>query len=172
MSKYELSLRKHLPKDLRDLPETAARELYIYRAVSRGPARVFYQEVEDRARTREGTEDVAFRFADVVMYFAHVAGEGILGHLAYDAVRRAVNAIRHPKKELGSSSLSFEAVISRKTYRKLLKERHPDKRTARHVSPAFEEKAETQYRLMVTLKGTQKKKHSQRNADQPHESVD
>jgi hypothetical protein len=137
MSKIEPSLRKLLPKDLRDLPEAAAHEIYIYRAVSRGPARVFYQEFEDRARKSEGTEHVEFRFVDVVMYFAHIAGEGILGHLAYDAVRRAVNAIRKPKKELGSSSVSFEAVISKKTYRKLQKERHPDKRAARRTSPVF-----------------------------------
>ena len=158
MSKIEPMLREHLPKDLRDLPDAFAHELYIYRAVSRGPARLFYQEIEDRARENMGTEEVAFRFADIIMYFANIAGEGIIGHFAYDAVCRVVNAVREPKKEVGSTSASFETVISKKTYRKILKERNPDTRPARRTSPAFEEKAETQYKLMVTFKRTQSNK--------------
>ena len=42
------------PKDLRGYPEEYACEIYIYRVVGRGVARVFYKEIEDREKAKEG----------------------------------------------------------------------------------------------------------------------
>jgi hypothetical protein len=158
MNPYEPLPRESLPKDLRDLPDLAAHELYLYRAVSRGPARLFVKEIEDSQRKRMGIAKVEFRLHDIVLYFARIAGEGIIGNLAYAIVSRVVQAVRRPKKEISGASLLFETTISKKTYKRLREEKHPHTRPALKATSDFEEEAETQYKLMVTLKQTPSKK--------------
>ncbi|MGB6688359.1 MAG: hypothetical protein WBE76_11005 [Terracidiphilus sp.] len=158
MNPYEPLPRELLPKDLRDLPDLAAHELYIYRAVSRGPARLLVKEIEDSQRKRMGIQEVEFRLHDIVLYFARVAGEGIIGNLAYAVVSRVIQAVRRPKKEILGSNLLFETTISKKTYKRLREEKHPRTRPTLKATPTFEETAETQYKLMVTLKRTPSKK--------------
>lgn len=157
MNAYESLPRESLPKDLRDLPDLVAREIYLYRAVSRGPARQFVKEIEDSQREKIGSAEVAFHLHNVVLYFARIAGEGI-GNLAYAVVSRVVQRIRRPKKESFGGNLVFETTISKKTYKRLREEKHPHTRPALKATPVFEENAETQYKLMVALKRTPSKK--------------
>jgi hypothetical protein len=151
--------RDFLPKDLQDLPDVAAHEIYIYRAVSRGPAHAFCEDIEKTERRRIGIKEAAFRLHDVVLYFAQVAGEGVIKNLAYSVVSRIVDAIRKPRKEIGKVR-RFEAVISKKTYRRLRLKQHPGTRPTLKTPATFEEEAETQYKLMVTLKRTPSKNRS------------
>lgn len=97
-SAFEPMPRNSTPRDLRDLPDAAAHQVYVYRAISRGPARLFYEEIEEAAGGSEGTEEIAFRFHDLFFYFAKIAGEGVIANLAYASVCRVVNAIRQPKR--------------------------------------------------------------------------
>jgi len=165
MNLYESLPRKSLPKDLCHLPDLAAHELYVYRAVSRGPARLFVKEIEDSQRKRMGIAEAEFRLHDIVLYFARIAGEGIIGNLAYAVVSRIVHAVRRPKKEISGANLLFETTISKKTYKRLREEKHPRTRPALKATPIFEERAETQYKLMVTLKRTPSKKLPKSGAD-------
>jgi hypothetical protein len=158
MNAYEPLPRTLLPKDLRDLPELVALEIYLYRTVSRGPARVFVKEIEDLQRKRIGCAEAAFHLHDIVLYFAKIAGEGIIGNLAYAVVSRVVQGIRRPKKEISGGNFVFETTISKKTYKRLREEKHPHTRPALKATPVFEENAETQYKLMVTLKRIPSKK--------------
>ena len=143
--------RSSLPKDLRKFPNVVARELYNYRAISRGPAHVFYKEYEDSLRAGIGKEHVAFRLHDVVLFLAKAAAEGIVGNCAYSVLVRAINAIRRPKRELGGSRTRFETVVSRRTYNRVRREHRPSTKASRTLRSNLEEKLETQYRLMVTL---------------------
>ncbi len=140
------------------MPDLVAHELYLYRAVSRGPARLFMKEIEDSQRERLGNAKAAFRLHDIVLYFARIAGEGIIGNLAYAIVSRKIQAVRRPNKEISGANLVFETTISKKTYKRLREQKHPLTRPALKATQAFEEKAETQYKLMVTLKRTPSKK--------------
>jgi hypothetical protein len=162
MNPFEPLPREFLPKDLRRFPDVVAHELYVYRAVSRGPAAKFLLEIEAAKRKEMGVraDEVAFRLHDVLLYFAKVAGEGVIGHLAWHTLCRIVKAIRKPTKEFPRNDLKFEIAISKKTYDRIRKEHHPGTRPTLKASPAFEEKAETQYRLMVTLKRTPSKKRT------------
>ena len=91
--------RESLPKDLRDLPDLAARELYLYRAVSRALARLSVKEIKDSQRKRIGVAEAAFHLHDIVLYFAKIVGEGIIGNLAYAVVSRVIQGVRQPKNE-------------------------------------------------------------------------
>jgi hypothetical protein len=159
MNPYEPLPHDFLPKDLQHLPDAAAHEIYIYRAVSRGPARAFCEDIENRERRRSGLKEVEFRLLDVVLYFAKVAGEGVIGNLAYSVVSRVVGAIRKPRKELGKVR-DFEFVISKRKYTQLRREQHPGTRPTLKTPTNFIEEAESQYKLMVTLKRTFPKKRS------------
>lgn len=161
MNPYEPLPRDFLPKDLQHLSDTAAHEIYIYRAVSDGPARAFCEDIENRERRRSGLKEVEFRLLDVVLYFAKVAGEGVIGNLAYSVVSRVVHAIRKPRKEFGKAR-GFEFVISKRKYRQLRLGQHPATRPTLNPPSNFIEEAETQYKLMVTLKRTFPKKRSQK----------
>lgn len=125
-----------------------AREVYIYRAVGRGPARIFYKEFED---SEKAGRDAAFRFHDLVMFFAVAAGSGAIGNFTYAAIIRAIKAIRRPKQEIASKGIRFEAVVSRKTYNRVRREKNSGKRARQVPTPELEEKLETEYRLMVHL---------------------
>jgi hypothetical protein len=164
MSPYEPLPRELLPKDLRDLPDVIAHELYVYRAVSRDPARLFMKEIEDSQREGMEGATVAFRLHDIVLYFARIAGEGIIGNLAYATVSRVVRAVRRPNKEILGTNLLFETTISKTTYKRLREKTHPLTRPALKATPTFEEKAEKQYKLMVTLKRTPLKKLPKKNS--------
>jgi hypothetical protein len=139
-----------LPRDLRDLPAPFAMEMYAYRAVGRGPARVFYREYEDSLRAKLGKK-AHFRVHDLVLYIASVAGAGIIQNLAYDALKALVRKIRRPKQELGGSGFRFEAVVSRRKYNRVRRERHPDRASRKGVTEEVEQGLETQYRLIVKL---------------------
>jgi hypothetical protein len=162
MNPYEPLPRESLPKDLRHLPDLVAHELYLYRAVSRGPARLFVKDIEDLKR--QGSTEAQFRLHDIVLYFARIAGEGILGNLAYAVVSRVAQAVRRPKKEISGKNLLFETTISKKTYKRIREQKHPRTRPALKATPVFEEKAETQYKLMVTLKRTPSKKSPKKSS--------
>ena len=136
------------PRNLRQYPEAAAREMYIYRVVGRAPARTFYKEFEDRKRAGR---DVAFRFHDLVMFFAQCAAQGVIGNFAFAAILRAIKAIRKPKQEVGSKGVRFEAVVSRKTYNRVRREKNSAKRARQAPTHELEERLETEYRLMVRL---------------------
>jgi hypothetical protein len=161
MKLFEPLPRNLLPKDLRDLPDLAAREIYVYRAVSRAPARLFVEDIEaSLQQAGETATSVVFHLHDVVLYLAKIAGEGIIGNLAYAAVGKVSRAVRLPNKELpGGGKLRFETIISRKAYKRLRIERHPLTPPILEAPPTFEERAGKEYRLMVSLKRTSKKKH-------------
>jgi len=160
MNPLEPLPRDLLPKDLRDLPDVAAREIYMYRAVSRAPARLLVEDIEDSLREEgETATTVAFHLHEVVLYLAKIAGEGIIGNVAYATVSKVIRAVRLQKKEIvAGDKLQFETIISRKTYKRLRIERHPVVPPIRKAPPTFEEEAEKEYRLMVSLRQTQKKK--------------
>lgn len=139
------------PKSLRYLPPVVAHELYRYRVVGRGPARVFYQEYEESLRAKHGGGRVAFSVSDIVLYFANAAAAGVIGNIAYNALMRAVTRLRKPKQELVGGSRKFELVISRRTYERLRKDKHQQGKPSRTVPPITSKKLETQYRLMVLL---------------------
>jgi hypothetical protein len=157
MAKLEPMLKLAFPKDLRDLPDAVASEIYRYRVVGRGPARVFYKEYEDSLRARLGEKEVAFRLHDLIFFFAKAAAEGVVGNLAFSVLAKAINALRKPKQELGGNELRFEAEVSRRTYNHVRREHHPDAKPSRALSSKLEEKLETQYRLMVKLTHTPRK---------------
>ena len=135
-----------LPKDF---PTEWAREGYIYQAVGRKPASIFYREFEDR---RKAGREVEFRFHDVVMFFAQAAAAGIIGNFSYAAILQAIKAIRKPKQEIGGKDIRFGTVVSRKTYNRVRRERHVKKRGRTVSTSELEERIETEYRLMVHLK--------------------
>ncbi len=116
------------PEDLRRFPDVGAMEMYAYRAVRRGPARIFYKEYEDSLRAKIGKERAAFRVHDVVLFFAKAAADGIIGNLAYAALSAIINRIRRPRKEIGGKQARFEAVVSRRTYNRIRRENHPERR--------------------------------------------
>jgi hypothetical protein len=148
------------PKDLRVYPETFARELYVYRVVGRGIPHVFYKEFEDRERAKEEVHggEVEFRFHDLIMFFAAAAASGVIGNLTYDAIRKAIEGIRKPQREVASKGIRFESVVSRKTYNRLRRERNPRTRAHRSSSLELEEKVDTEYRLMVSLNQSRRKR--------------
>jgi hypothetical protein len=153
------------PESLKQYPEEFAREIYIYRAVGRGPARVFYKEFEDRQKAREepGVE-VAHGFHDLVMYFAQAAAQGVIGNFTFAALLWAIKRVRQPKQEVASKGIRFDAVISRKTYDRVRRENNPGKRSRQIPTPELENKLEREYRLMVSLKKTTGRRSPKRRA--------
>lgn len=127
-------------------------EFYKYRAVRRGPARLFYRAHEDSLRAKLGHRKVAFCLHDVVFFFAKAAAEGVIGNLAFAAILKLVKVVRKPKQELVPSDTQFEAVVSRRNYNRLRQERHPEGGPLRTVPTILTRKVEVQYRLMVKLK--------------------
>jgi len=99
-------LKLDFPKSLRQYPEGSARETYIYRVVRRGLPRVFYKEYE---HSREAGRQVKFRFADLVMYFAQAAAQGVIGNLAYYAIAKAIKALRKPKPRSHGQRLAIRS---------------------------------------------------------------
>ena len=150
--KFEPIPKKALPKALHIFPEVVAMEMYAYRAVERGPARICYQEYEDSERAKMGKQHVAFRVHDVVLFFAMAAGAGVIGNLAYATLMGIVDRIRRPSKEIGGEHLRLETVVSRRTYNRVRRENHPNTKPSRQREAIVERKLETQYRLMVRLK--------------------
>lgn len=145
------------PKELQMYSEEFAREIYIYRVVGRGLARTFYKEFEEREKATEEGE-VEFRFVDVVMFFAKAAANGVLGNVTYDAIRKAIKSIRKPKLEFVSGGLRFEAVVSRKFYNRIRRQKNSGKRAGRSPSEKLTNQLETEYRLMVSLKKSNKRR--------------
>ncbi len=135
------------PKLTHKLSELMSHEIYIHRAVGEGLARIFFTEFEQREKEAAGG-NVEFRFVDAVYFFTVAAASGVLGNLAYDALKAIVRTVRRPKQEIGS--LKFEVVISRRTYNRLRRARHAGTKALRK-SAAVEKKLETEYKLMVTL---------------------
>ncbi len=68
-----------------------------------------------------------------------------------DALLAAVRAVRKPKQEIVPGGVTFEAVVSRKTYNRFRREKHPPTR-AFHAPAIIEGELETKYKLMVALK--------------------
>jgi hypothetical protein len=149
--------RERLPKSLRDMPDIVARELYKYRATSRGPARVFVHEYEASLRAAY-KHRVAFSLHEIIFFFAKAAGSGVIGNFAYASIRKVVYALRRSRHELFGKNLEFDAVISRKTYRRLRRERYPEARPLRNVPATVEKDLQTEYRLMVSLVKNTKKR--------------
>jgi hypothetical protein len=149
--KIEPFPRQSLPKHLQQYPELLASELYTYRVLRRGPARAFYRELEAKMKAKEGTDNVAFRFHDVVLWLLSAAGQGVIGNLAFAVLLEAIRKVRQPKQEIGASKIRLEGVVSRRTYNRIRRERHPGKKASRTVTPDQEERLETDYRLMVRL---------------------
>jgi hypothetical protein len=141
--------------DLRGLPEIAAREFYIHQVVSKSPASVLFDEFTQRQkeeeRRREGITGVEFRFAGVVYFMAQTAAAGVIGNLSYKAMGALVRTVRKPKEEFSPSGITFEVVVSRKTYDALRKKRHRGKRANRSSSAVKTELTKT-YSLMVTMR--------------------
>jgi hypothetical protein len=136
----------------RDLSGPFAHELYIHRAVEKGLARVFFREYEQSQSQKVAAGRrvaVAFRFADVVYFFAVAAASGVVGNLAYDALATVVRAIRKPKQEF-PSGVTFEVVISRRTYNRLHRQKHPGTKGISRAISQIEKALEVEYRLMVT----------------------
>jgi hypothetical protein len=105
--KFEGMPMSSFPKDLQKFPDFVASELYNYRVVSRGPARVFNLEYENSLRAaRGGHKTVAFHVHDVALFFAKAAAEGVVGNLAYAALVKAVSALRRPRKECSHNALA------------------------------------------------------------------
>jgi hypothetical protein len=148
---FEPIPRDLLPKSLREFPDFVAMESYAYRAVGRGPARIFYEEYEDALRGGRGNKRVAFRVSDIVLFFASAAASGVIGNLAYAAVMTAVRKVRRPKKEFENGAVSFDAVVSRKTYNSARREKHPGKASRKRAPKQVEQELETEYRLTVKL---------------------
>lgn len=149
---FEPIPKEALPKALRVFPNVVAMEMYAYRAVRRGPARVFYRDYEDSQRARMGKQHMAFRLHDLVLFFATAAGAGVIGNLAYAALISIVNRIRRPRREIGAEHLQLEAVVSRQAYDRARRQRHPNTKPSRRQEATVERKLETQYRLIVKLK--------------------
>jgi hypothetical protein len=124
--KFEPIPRDTLPKDLQKYPDLLAREVYSYRVVSRGPARIFHQEYEDHLRAKLGNKKVAFSLHDIILFLAATAGSGVIQNLSYDALKALVSRIRKPKREFTGGKAKFELVVSRRSYNRLRKEKHPD----------------------------------------------
>lgn len=159
--------KDRLPKDLRKFPDLFARELYAYRATSRGPAKVLIQEYENTLRKLSKNETLAFRLHDVVFYLAKAAANGIVGNIAYAALDKLVGALRTRTQEIGSKKIEFRTVISRKTYNKLRRERHPGQNSLSAIPAKLDEKLHTEYRLMVSLTkatGSKRKRSSKVSA--------
>ena len=135
-----------------DLPEIVAREFYIHRAVGRGLAGVFFHEHEEKRGAAAGGH-IAFRFADVVYFFAVAAANGVIGNLTYNALAALAQAVRKPKEELTGANVKFEAVVSRNTYNRLKRQKNGGNTAAKELSTA-EKKLTKEYSLMVTLKSS------------------
>jgi hypothetical protein len=126
-----------------------AHELYIYEAVSKGAARVFYQEFEQRKKAafKAATGDhVEFRFHDVVFFLVVAAANGVAGNLAYSALTRAVSAVRKPKLEGGGVTLS--AVVKRQAYNRERLKKHAGAKGL-SSSAKIQQELVKQYELIV-----------------------
>ena len=146
--------RNKLPKDLQKYPDLLASEMYRYRVVSRGVARRMTLEYEESLRIKYHGADhghVAFALAPVVLFILSSATSGVIGNLAYGALKDAVKRIRRPKQEFPFKQISFESVISEDTYRRYRLEEHPGSRPLRRLPSETEQELETRYRLMVML---------------------
>jgi hypothetical protein len=159
MMKFEPMPMDKFPKDLQQYPGPLASELYSYRAISRGPAKFFNEEYEDVLRRKLNKKRIAFHLPQAVLFFfCKAAAEGVVGNLAYAALCKLVNRIRTPMKEFFGSGVQFETVISRTTYNRLKRARHPVPQPSKPITASIESKVETQYRLMVVLKPTTPRK--------------
>jgi hypothetical protein len=165
--RFEPMPREKLPKSLREYPDLFANEMYRYRLVSKGLARRLYLDYEESLRAKTDTDGavlasvsmkmgrkggaVQFALAPVAMFFCASVASGIIGNLSYDALKAAVRRIRKPKREFPPNKITFESVISEKTYRRHRLEAHPNSLPSRTVSVDLEQQLETQYRLSVIL---------------------
>jgi len=98
------------------------------------------------------------------MYFAQAAAQGAIGNFTFAAILWAIKRVRQPKQEVASKGIRFGAVISRKTYDRIRREKNPGKRSRQIPTPELEEKLEKEYRLMVSLKKTTGKRLPKRKA--------
>jgi hypothetical protein len=151
MIRLEPIPRQIVPKKLREMHDLVVQELYSYSVVSRGAARVFCEEYEERLRSKLKSPGAKFHLHNIVLFMAKTAGTGVISNLAYAALVRLVAAVRKPKQEFPPNKYRFEAVISRTTYNRLRRERHPETKASRLVSDGLETKLQTDYRLMVML---------------------
>lgn len=135
------------PRDLSDLPEIAARHINNPRLINRKPAAIFYQAYDRRCRN--GRKGIAFMFPESVYFIAQAAAAGVIGNLAYGALAYAVRRIRKPTREVIGGGIKFELVISRSTYNRQRRQRHPGKKS-KSSSATFERKLENIYSLMVS----------------------
>lgn len=143
-----------------------AHELYILEAVGgKGVANVFFREFDKRQKasaeaSSQGTH-VEFQFHDVVFFLIRAATEGVVGNLAYDALKRAVTAMRKPKLEAqlpqgNSGRVTLSAVVNRRSYNRERRKEHPGTRGTA-ISAKIQRELEKQYELFISVKWKHRK---------------
>ena len=122
--------------------------MYLSESVARGPAHTFFH---DYYRRRQGGRRVAFSLADMAYFCAAAAASGVVGNLAYDALKNLIARIRTPQREIIGGETAFEAIVEEQTYERIRKHLHGRAR-ALDGSEELEEKITIKYKLMVTRK--------------------
>jgi len=135
-----------------------AHEIYIHKAVGKGLARVFFREFEEREKAGAGG-DVEFRFNDIVYFFAVAAASGVIGNLAYDALKHALAVVRKPRLEHGAAS--FSSVVRRRTYERLREKKYPKDKPVNDSAEVMSE-LEREYDLIVAITFKWRKKENMR----------
>lgn len=151
-----------LPKSMRGIYKgELARHIYRYHAVSRGPARIIIHEYDER---QAAGRKIAFSHPDIVFYFAKVAGEGIIGNLAFKLIMKIANGVREPLKEIFRPNIEFLSVVPKETYNRLRRQRHPGKRATSKLPESLKSKVEDQYKALVPQEAATKPKKVRKEA--------
>ena len=95
-------------------------------------------------------------FTMLSSFYWRAATEGVVGNLAYDALKRALTAVRKPKLE-GSGSTTLSAVVNRRSYNRERRKKHPGTRGTA-ISSKIQRELEKQYELFVSVTWKHRKK--------------
>jgi hypothetical protein len=127
--------------------ELLTHEIYIHKAIGKGLPAVFFGEFEEREKRAAGG-NVEFRFHDVIYFLAVAAANGVIGNIAYDALKKLISIVRKPRSE--GAGVAFSSVVRRTTYDKLRRKKHPNKRASNQTT-SIQNNVEVEYERIVKL---------------------
>lgn len=138
-------------------------ELFLYEQLQEPIASRFYAAHVKKSQQRfpAGTT-VRYSLQHFVLFCFVAAAQGVIGNASYAAISKLISSLRHPKTELLPSKTTFEAVVSRNTYNRIRRERHPGNRAGKHIGSDTQESIEKTYRLTLAVKRTVARKKPSR----------
>ena len=97
----------------------------------------FYEDLTDRLR---GGRKIKYKLSDPAMWVLLVAASGVIGNLAYDAIKEIVNRIRNPE-----DTPSLEETVTIEFYERNRQELHGSETPLASVDTEFESTLKVRY---------------------------